>query len=140
MIRMTRGFTLVELVITMAIVAILATIAVPAYRDSVSRSNRTEATTTLMRLSQALEKCYTQFSTFAVASCTAVPTTPTATTHYSYAFTARTPTAYTLEATATSTMQLADTKCRKFTIDQTGIKKSANSAGTVDSTNSNRCW
>lgn len=41
-----RGFTLIELMIVVAIVAILAAVAYPAYRDSISKSRRAEARAT----------------------------------------------------------------------------------------------
>ena len=45
--------TLIELMIVVAIVAILAAVALPAYRGYVLRSNRTEATATLLRVQAA---------------------------------------------------------------------------------------
>jgi type IV pilus assembly protein PilE len=59
------GFTLVELIVTMAIAAILTAIAVPGYRQIVQRSNRTDATTALLKIAAAQEKFYMQFNTYA---------------------------------------------------------------------------
>lgn len=53
-----RGMTLVELLIVVAIVAILGTIAMGSYRNHVLRSNRAEATAALLRIQAAQEKYY----------------------------------------------------------------------------------
>ena len=45
--RGTRGFTLVEVMIALVVVAVLAMIAVPAYQDSIRKSRRSEAFTAL---------------------------------------------------------------------------------------------
>jgi type IV pilus assembly protein PilE len=60
----TRGFTLIELMITLVIVAILAGIAVPSYRNYVLRSHRVEATSALLRVAAAQEKFYLQNNTY----------------------------------------------------------------------------
>ncbi len=53
-----KGFTLIELMITVAIVGILAAIAYPSYVEHVNRSRRADAQATLMELAQWLEKNY----------------------------------------------------------------------------------
>lgn len=52
----TRGFTLIELMITVVIVAILAAVAVPSFLDAIRKSRRSEAMTALTQLQQAQER------------------------------------------------------------------------------------
>ncbi|MDL0433418.1 type IV pilin protein [Marinobacter sp. TBZ242] len=59
---MQKGFSLIELMIVVAIVGIIAAIAYPSYRDSVVRSQRADATTTVARLAAAQERFYTRSS------------------------------------------------------------------------------
>jgi type IV pilus assembly protein PilE len=54
--RQPHGFTLIELMITLAIVGVLAMIAVPAYFDQIRKSRRGEATTVLSAVQQAQER------------------------------------------------------------------------------------
>ena len=59
-----RGFTLIELMITVAIVAILAAIAIPSYQDSVWKGKRGEAKAAILRTLQSEERWYTQNNTY----------------------------------------------------------------------------
>ena len=88
--RLPRGFTLIELMIAVAMVAILAAVALPNYRDHVVRNQITEATQALADARAAMEQHYLNqrsytggpcataatVGTFAIA-CTTAPTTET---------------------------------------------------------------
>jgi type IV pilus assembly protein PilE len=62
--RRTRGFTLVEVLITVATVSILASVALPAYTDYVTRSKLTEATSSLSDMRVRLEQYYQDTRTY----------------------------------------------------------------------------
>lgn len=59
-----RGFSLIELMIAVAIVGILAAVAYPAYTDSVRKGKRAEARAALMDLLQQQERYMTQMNTY----------------------------------------------------------------------------
>ncbi len=56
---LSRGFSLIELMIVVAIVAILASVAYPAYQDHMRKTRRADAQTGLLELAQFLERFYT---------------------------------------------------------------------------------
>ncbi|HTH43551.1 MAG TPA: type IV pilin protein [Oxalicibacterium sp.] len=62
--RRQHGFTLIEAMIVLLIVAILAAIAYPSYRESVLKTRRTEGKAALMKLMQQQERYYTLHASY----------------------------------------------------------------------------
>jgi type IV pilus assembly protein PilE len=131
------GFTLIEVMITVAIVAILAAIAYPNYSNYIRRSHRADATAALLRLAAAQEKFYVQNNTYAT-SATAAGIANTEHGWYTLAVSGASTTGYTATATAPSgSNQYSDTDCREFSITHTGQRGAANSSAVVTTAT---CW
>jgi type IV pilus assembly protein PilE len=132
-----RGFTLIELVVTMAIVALLAAIAYPSYINYVRRGNRTDATRNMVQMAQALERCYSQAFTY--AGCTAVPAGTSNSTQGYYTITVAIASAsqYTLTAVPNGTPQSGDAPCQTFTLSSAGVQGALDGGG---ADNTGKCW
>ena len=73
-IRQQNGFTLIELMIVVVIVAVLLAVALPGYQSYVLRTNRTAAQADMLAAAQAMEKLYTvNFSYEAAVAGTTFP-------------------------------------------------------------------
>ncbi|MCE8030874.1 prepilin-type N-terminal cleavage/methylation domain-containing protein [Halomonas daqingensis] len=68
-LRAQRGFTLIELMIAVAVIAILASIAVPSYRGYVERARVSDGQTGLMQAASEMERCYTVSNTYPASGC-----------------------------------------------------------------------
>ena len=97
----SQGFSLIELLIAVAIIGILAAIAIPMYSDYVTRSRRADGQAKLMQVAQDLERCYTQYSTYNHDSCSVLASGAVISEQGFYEITAidLTPSSFTLEAT-----------------------------------------
>ncbi|WP_306522746.1 type IV pilin protein [Rheinheimera sp.] len=123
--KRNAGFTLIEVMITVVIIAIIAAIAFPAYQQMVLRSHRSDAIDTLANTAQLLERQFTETNSYTGLVL------PTASTNGFYTIKADiTAASYTLTATATG-RQAKDTECLTFSIDNTGQK---------DATTAGACW
>lgn len=153
-LQKNKGFTLIELMIVIAIIGILATIAYPSYQNYTMRARRSDAKAALVALQLAQEKYRANCAVYASgigAARTCVAGSTTAGDHnlvgsgtstdgyYTISITAPTAaapsgTAYSLTATATG-VQAADTDCATLSINQDGLKTSNGAT-----TDANNCW
>lgn len=122
------GFTMMELMVTFAIIAILSTIAFPAYTDYVKQGKVAEATSTLADLRIRTEQYFQDTRTYVDAPC--LPAAGT-TKYFNYACD-RTATTYTITATGLTNHSLDNFE---YTIDQNN-NKTSKYEGSVGLT----CW
>lgn len=71
--KLHGGFTLVELMITVAIIAIIAAIAYPSYQEQVRETRRANAQADLLELSSYMERYYTERFTYAGTTTETLP-------------------------------------------------------------------
>lgn len=122
--KVARGFSLLELMVAIAIIGILAGVAYPAYQQYVLKSNRSEAIQALTTAAASLERQFTDTNSY---TGLAVPDT-TSGGHFTLSAQV-TATSYTLTAQATGS-QTKDTSCTTFSINQAGVKTAT----------STECW
>jgi type IV pilus assembly protein PilE len=119
-----RGFTLIDVLITVAIVAILATIAYPAYQDAVRKSNRAAAESHLSDIAQRQQQFLLDQRAFAADLTTLGVTTPASVTPYytiTIAVVAGPPPGFTVTAAPIGS-QAGDLSGASLTITNTGLK------------------
>jgi type IV pilus assembly protein PilE len=138
------GFTLVELLVVVAIVAIVARFAIPAYTASIYKAHRSDAKTALLDLAAREERYFTQYNTYSStasalgygASTTFPVNLPggSATTDYTLTVSAASATAYTLTATPAGS-QADDTICSGYQLDNFGNQTNFGNSGSATG-----CW
>jgi type IV pilus assembly protein PilE len=142
------GFSLVELIVTMVIAAILAAIAIPAYSNYVRKAHRTEAKSAVLDIASLEERWFSTNNSYTndptnLGYTGAVNTAFTVGSGYYNVLVSVVPATssttlatYTITATAIND-QLKDTQCRSFQVTNNGAQTAADSASAV---NTNTCW
>ncbi|MFW9270243.1 prepilin-type N-terminal cleavage/methylation domain-containing protein [Pseudomonas sp. D2-30] len=130
--RSNRGFTLIEIMIVIAIIGIVITIGYPSLTEYIKKARRTEIASLLSEQAQILERHYSKNNVYSNATglstgndfYTIIPTTLTDQT-------------FTLTAARRSGSSMAADKCGDFTINNTGKRDIANAAAGVTVKD---CW
>jgi len=124
--KTNKGFTLIELMITVAVIGILLKVALPAYTDYVKRGKLVEGTSALSDGRVKMEQFFQDNPTTGYFGGPA----PTATTNFTYAASNLTPTTYTITATGIGSLVGF-----VYTINETNTKASNTPWG-----NNATCW
>jgi type IV pilus assembly protein PilE len=146
-----HGFTLIELMIVMVIMAILASTSVAGYRQYIRRANRSDATATLLRLSAAEERFYLQNNRYATTADELADPPPaglgiSSTEHGLYDLgVAAAADGAVAGYIATASVradgaQRDDADCVSFSIDQSGLRTATNSDNDSSAVISSKCW
>ncbi|MGD8568754.1 MAG: type IV pilin protein [Gammaproteobacteria bacterium] len=134
--RSSQGFTLIEMLITVAILGILAAIVIPGYNSQTMKTRRTDAKIALAEAVKDLERCYVTFNQYNDANCATYPASGSKMVvssegHYKIVATTLNNSDYTITAQPlASSPQINDTHCKIFTINSQGQKTATN----------NDCW
>ena len=137
--RSATGFTLIEVMITVAIIAILAAVAIPSYTDYITRSKIQEATTSLLTMRTKLEQYFQDNRTF-IGACAAgtVAPLPAGLKYFTITCPTLSDTQYLIQATGIAGTDMAQFS---FTIDQANTRQTASvptaSGWSLPATN---CW
>lgn len=127
------GFTLIELMIVVAIVAILASIALPAYGDYVKRSRIAEATAALAAKRASVEQYFDNNRTYVGApACVADSVTSNS---FTFSCSVQTATAYTIQALGTGSMSGFT-----YTLDQANARATTLTSASKWPAGNYTCW
>jgi type IV pilus assembly protein PilE len=143
------GFTLIELMVTLVVVTILMTIAIPAYQNQIRESRRTEAKTAVLDLAGREETLFSTKNLYSMVPSDvgyggAVFPIAVGSDYYTVSVVVPNPAApatqpsFVITATPVAgTSQALDAACQSFTVDQLGNQSALNAAG---ADNTKTCW
>lgn len=135
MTRLSKGFTLIEVMIVVIILGVLAAIAIPQYQDYVLRSNRTEGKALLTEAATRQERYFTQNNSYAdTVAKLGYASANSQNNLYTLAIAlSNDDTSFTLTATPIN-QQARDTDCNVLGINDRGTRTATGSHGATE------CW
>lgn len=146
----SQGFTLIELMITVAIIGLLASVALPSYSSYVARARRADARTQLIQAAQFMQRFYSandSYSTdrasngvFTVMPSTLQQSPPDGTAIYQLDTTAPSTNSYTLSIVPVSGGPAANDKCGTLTLTSTGVRGCKISGNACTTAQRDECW
>ena len=133
-----RGFSLIELMIVVVVVAILAAVVYPSFIEQVRKSRRADAITALNAIAQAQERWRANNATYngTLTGANSLNIGNPSSGYYTLAVSGNTATAYTATATAAGA-QASDAKCTALTL---AMNAGTISYGKTGSGTVNQCW
>ena len=155
-----RGFTLIELMITMVIIGVLASIALPSYTRYMARAYRAEARIQLLQVAQFMQRFYAANDSYekdrsspAINVINAIPASlkqslgdaSTSAAFYNLSIPTLTSMSFSLRMAPVGGNRMANDECGTFAIDSTGVKTvliNDVEYGRTDATRAQRdaCW
>ncbi len=141
-----RGYTLIEMLIVLAIVGILASIAYPSYQDYLIRSRRSDGQSALLDLANRMESYYLDHQSYQFATIghgghhDVLSQAMTPGNEYTLKIVQATKNTYVLQATPIGSQAKADTRCQSLVLNYLGVRgitsgPAGSPVGTAD-----QCW
>lgn len=140
--KRAAGFTLLELMVTVMIIGVLASIAYPSYVKSVTKTKRKTAEACLSNYATYMERFYTtnmRYDKDVGGTAISWPILDCATTknagkEYAFSLSAAAGTTYSIQAAPQGAQATRDVQCGTLSLDQSGTRSVSGSAG------SSQCW
>jgi type IV pilus assembly protein PilE len=146
MLNKPHGVSFIELLITLSIIGILASIAYPSYLNYLTKARRHDGQIALLALANQMEQYYSTHHTYQTATIgSGGPTDIQTNTHspegfYALTIIEQSDTSYTLQATALGLQAKNDSMCHFLTFNQLGIKNRPESTPNTPPQTNNPCW
>ncbi len=134
-IKINQGFTLIEMLIVVAIMGILGTVAMSMYGDYVIAAKRTDARTGLQETATMLDKCKSTYGSYNSANCSISDGDTRASTRglYDIVVTSAASTFSLTASPSAGSTQIGDTKCTSLTLNNLGKQTGTGTAP-------DECW